>query len=153
MSISQVDYPAMADLSLDAVLDLEDEFYAKGYEDGQQQSSKEQYVEGKIYGLQTGFQRFLVVGYIQGLLAGWRKIDSKSVQLHLDQLEKLVSDIPLTNGDLDVEKYERAVVKARNKVRVVATLTKTGGSIANLDSLLKEVGGSLQVSENVDDMW
>lgn len=143
----------MDDLNLDGALDIEDEFYAKGYRDGQEQSAREQFVEGKIFGLQTGFQRFLVVGYLQGLVGEWKKLENASVASHLAQLEKLVSDIPTSNGDHEVELYEKAVLKARNKARVVATITKTSEKIAALDRLVKEVGGLLQVSENVEEMW
>ncbi|PVH17258.1 uncharacterized protein CXQ87_000142 [Candidozyma duobushaemuli] len=143
----------MADITLDGVLDLEEKYYEEGYTEGQDQSVKDNHLEGKAYGLQTGFQRFLVVGYIQGLIEIWSKDDSKAVQNHLKQLKELVSDIPTTNGDKEVELYEQAIVKARNKVRVLGTITKTSEKVTKLDSLLKEVGGQLQVSENVDDMW
>ncbi|PSK41520.1 hypothetical protein C7M61_001203 [Candidozyma pseudohaemuli] len=143
----------MADITLDGVLDLEEKYYEEGYTEGQEKSVKDNHLEGKAYGLQTGFQRFLVVGYIHGLIEIWSKDDSKAVQNHLKQLKELVSDIPTTNGDKEVELYEQAIGKARNKVRVLGTITKTSEKVAKLDSLLKEVGGQLQVSENVDDMW
>lgn len=143
----------MADITLDGVLDLEEKYYEEGYTEGQEKSVKDNHLEGKAYGLQTGFQRFLVVGYIQGLIEIWSKDDSKAVQNHLKQLKELVSDIPTTNGDKEVELYEQAIGKARNKVRVLGTITKTSEKVAKLDSLLKEVGGQLQVSENLDDMW
>lgn len=141
------------DISLDGVLSLEEDLYNSGYKEGQEQSAKEQFLEGKIYGLQTGFQRFLVVGYIQGLIEEWKQIETKPVIAHVAQLEEIMKEISYTNGDEDVEKYEKAVTKARNKLRVVATITKTSLKVAKLDSLIKEVGGSLQVSENLDEMW
>lgn len=143
----------MADITLDGALDLEQEYYLRGYKDGQEQSAKEQFLEGKIYGLQTGFQRFLVVGYIQELIEEWKQVEGKAVASHVARLEDMVRDIPLTNGDEEVERYEKAVSRARNKIRVVATITKCSQKVAKLDDLIKEVGGSLQVSENVDEMW
>lgn len=143
----------MADITLDGVLDLEEQYYENGFTEGQENSVRENHLEGKAYGLQTGFQRFLVVGYIQGLIEVWDKDKSKAVQNHLNQLKELVNDIPNTNGDKEVEQYEQAISKARNKVRVLGTITKTSEKVARLDNILKEVGGQLQVSENVDDMW
>ena len=32
---------------------------------------------------------------------------SKSLQGHINQLSELITDIPLTNGDEEVEKYEK----------------------------------------------
>lgn len=143
----------MEDITLDGVLDLENEFYEKGYKDGQHQIVREQNLEGRIYGLQTGFQRFLVVGYIQGLIDEWTKLEQKNIELHLSQLQKLVDSIPKSNGDVEVEQYETAVNKARNKIRVVANITKTSDKIARLDDLIQEIGGNLQVSENLNEMW
>lgn len=47
----------------------------------------------------------------------------------------------------------RIIKKARNKLRVIANITKESLKIDNLDNLVKEVGGSLQVSEDQEDMW
>ncbi|GBL50638.1 hypothetical protein ACI3LY_001611 [Candidozyma auris] len=143
----------MADITLDDVLDLENEFYKEGFTEGQEKSVRDNFLEGKAYGLQTGFQRFLVLGYIQGLVESWEQYQSKAVQGHLSQLKDIIKDIPLTNGDKEVAKYELAIGKARNKVRVLASITKSSEKIAKLDNLIKEVGGALQVSENVDEMW
>lgn len=143
----------MEDVTLDGALNLENEFYERGYRDGQNQLTREQNLEGRIYGLQTGFQRFLVVGYIQGLIEEWVCLDQRNISTHLSQLKKLIDSIPLTNGDLEVEQYEIAITKARNKVRVVANITRTNEKIAKLDTLIKEIGGSLLVSENLNEMW
>lgn len=143
----------MADVNLDDVLNLEEEFYSKGYQEGQEKTASEQFLEGKVYGLQTGFQRFLVVGYIKGLVDEWEKLPEKAVQLHLKQLRSYVDDMSVSNDDKAVEQYEKKVLLARNKVRVIANITKTSDKVAKLDSLIKEVTGSLQVAENMDEMW
>ncbi|CAK7894099.1 protein Lto1p [[Candida] anglica] len=151
----------MDDFDLDSVLNLEEEFYNEGFKEGQEFSTHQQYVEGKEYGYQTGFQRLLVIGYIQGLIIFWRKniskytttTSQKTLDSHLDQLENSVKNIPLTNGDKEVAEYEKIVAKARNKLRVVATLCKENEKIKGLDDLIKTVGGQLQVSENMDEMW
>ena len=148
----------MADLDIDEVLNLEEEQYSLGYKEGQEQATKEQYLEGKQYGYQTGFQRFLIVGIVKGLAQDWfdnldKYGSTKSLRNHINQLHDLISDIPLNNGDEEVEKYEKNIKKARNKLRVIANITKESWKIDNLDNLVKEVGGSLQVSEDQEDMW
>ncbi|KAM9932929.1 hypothetical protein OXX80_007436 [Metschnikowia pulcherrima] len=143
----------MSDINLDAALDLEEEFYEKGFKEGHEHSAKEQFLEGKMYGLQTGFQRFLVVGYLQSLLEIWTCENTPSLQTHLEQLRKILGEISLSNDDEAVAKYEKAITSARNKARVIAAITKTGDKIARLDTLVKEVGGNLQVSEDLNNMW
>ncbi|EGW34104.1 uncharacterized protein SPAPADRAFT_59524 [Spathaspora passalidarum NRRL Y-27907] len=151
----------MTDFNIDSeeILNPEEESYKSGYKEGQDQSTNEQYIEGKQYGLQTGFQRFLVVGYIQGLVDQWRKRLSQyegnitSLESHLRQLEELIDGIPSGNSDAEVAEYETRLTKARNKVRVISTLTKDNSNINSLDDLIKSVGGQLSTSENVDEMW
>lgn len=149
---------AMSDIDIDNVLNLEEEQYELGFKEGQIQGTKDQYLEGKEYGYQTGFQRFLIIGYIQELMKFWLShIDqynnSSSLRNHLNNLEDIMAQISITNGDKEVEDYEKNIKKARNKLRVIASITKETWKIDSLDNLVKEVGGTLQVSENPDDMW
>ncbi|WPK23125.1 hypothetical protein PUMCH_000350 [Australozyma saopauloensis] len=144
----------MTDINLDTALEFENELYSQGYEEGKEAANNEQFLEGKIYGLQTGFQRFLIVGYMDGLLQEWRKDGhSKNIESHLNQLQKLLDKISNGNSDQSVADYERALSAARNKVRVIASITKTTDKIAGLDKMVQEVGGTLAVSSNPDDMW
>lgn len=145
----------MAELNLDDTLDFENDLYSKGYEEGVEAATNEQFLEGKIYGLQTGFQRFLIVGYIEGLLQEWRlqNNENKQLQLQLDQLSKLLEGIQIGNSDHSVAMYEKAVLAARNKVRVIASLTKTTDKVAGIDRLMQEVGGTLAAEKQVDEMW
>lgn len=144
----------MADLTLDDALDLEDKLYEKGFEEGNKAAANEQYFEGKAYGLQTGFQRFLIVGYLDGLLHDWRQQEtSTQIENHLRQLEDILSKIDYGNSNQSVAAYEKAVFAARNKVRVIASITKTTAKVACLDKLVEEVGGTLAVATNLDEMW
>ncbi|KAK6204769.1 uncharacterized protein RJT21DRAFT_111327 [Scheffersomyces amazonensis] len=146
-------------ISLDSeeILNLENQYYNEGFKEGQSHATKQQYLEGKEYGYQTGFQRFLIIGYIQGLVDEWKKninIEQySSIRNHIDQLDKLLSDIPITNGDEQVAQFEIKLTKARNKLRVIVTIVKESWKVDKLDELVKELGGELHVSENVEEMW
>mmetsp|Transcript_2392 Transcript_2392/g.2662 ORF Transcript_2392/g.2662 Transcript_2392/m.2662 type:complete len:184 (-) Transcript_2392:25-576(-) len=149
------------DYNMDTLLNLEEEYYRQGYQEGQDFSTKQQYNEGKEYGYQTGFQRFLVIGYIQGLLNHWKEnieqyekgVENKSLRNHISQLNELVQNIPTTNGIDEVKEFEKRITKSRNKLRVIANICKELWKVNKIDNLMKEIGGQLQVSENVDDMW
>lgn len=147
-------------IDTDDIFNIEEQYYDEGYREGQEQSTSQQYKEGKEFGYQTGFQRFLIVGYVKGLCQYWQKnigqydkTARKSIQLHLFLVNSLIDDLKLTNGDAEVAAFEKTVVKIRNKLRVLASLTKESWKINQVDSLMKEIGGQPQVSENVDDMW
>lgn len=144
----------MADINLDAALEVENVIYLKGYQEGVDAASNEQFLEGKIYGLQTGFQRFLIVGYIEELLHQWMLQDTQGrIKTHLDQASALIASITNENDDSLVAVYEKAVAALRNKVRVIAGITKTTDKIAGLDKLVQEVGGTMAVASNSDEMW
>ncbi|CAH6722346.1 protein Lto1p [[Candida] jaroonii] len=142
---------------LDDILNLEEQYYNEGFIEGQNESTKKQLLEGKEYGYQTGFQRFLIVGYISGLIEFWYKninsYDQKSLKNHLDQSQIILDGIKMTNFDDDVEKYEKSLIKLRNKIRIITNLVKEQWKFKDVDDLVKEIGGIVQLNENVNDMW
>ena len=164
------------EIDADEVLNLEQQQYQIGYQEGVEQSAKEQYLEGKQFGYQTGFQRFLIVGYIHGLIEEWEsqsymgrysgdggdgdgaeKKKLEVMQGHLQQLKSYVDisndGLLLNNDEKSVARFEVQLKKARNKLRVICQLCKESWKINEVDKLIETVGGAMQVSENVDDMW
>lgn len=146
------------EIDTDEVLNLEQEYYQKGFEEGEAQGIREQFLEGKQYGYQTGFQKYLIVGYIQGLLDNWKTDIENYSHIngfvnHINQLEKYLKDIPMDNEELHVEEFDRIVHKARNKLRVVTTIAKEAWKSNLLDEIIRRVGGNIQVSTDEVDMW
>lgn len=143
--------------NLDFVLNLEQDFYDQGFKQGQQESTKLQYLEGKVFGYQTGFQRFLIVGYIAGLVEYWQtnieKYNIGSLDDHLENAQNLLNQISLTNNEKDVTNYEKVLVKLRNKLRIISNLVKEQEKFKNVNQLIKEIGGDLTLNENPNDMW
>ncbi|CAK9437316.1 uncharacterized protein LODBEIA_P16940 [Lodderomyces beijingensis] len=146
------------EIDIDEVLNLEEESYKLGFDEGTAENAKQQLMEGKQYGYQTGFQRFLIVGYMQGLVIDWEEqahaySNWAQIEPRVKSLRSLVFDIPTSNGDDEVVEFETKLHKARNKLSVVVGLTKEQWKVPVLDELAKEIGGELQVSENLDEMW
>lgn len=141
---------------IESVLNLEEQYYQEGFTEGQHEATQHQYIEGKELGYQTGFQRFLIIGYMKETASIWRSQDGDNIQPTMDaqisQLEQLL-DVPKTNGDSEVAVYEKQLAKARNKLRVIAATRKDQNRIAKLDQLVDEIGGKVQTSENLDNMW
>lgn len=143
---------------MDSLLYLEENFYREGYEEGQKKGAWELYREGKQYGYQTGFQRFLIVGYIQALVEKWKdecpkKEENKSIRRHLDDLEETINGILKLNNEKDVREFEKKISKSKNKIRMVAYMFKKREQVDRLDEYLSEVGGGIQVSQNSEEMW
>lgn len=139
------------ELDLDGVLDLEQEAYQRGYDEGVGELRKQNYVEGKQYGYQTGFQRFVIIGYLRGLVTRWQGNDK--VKPHVDKLEQLLNAITTGNDEKAVQLYEDNLNKARNKARVVALILGEPALVAGLDEMIRAVCGDLKLQQDPDDMW
>lgn len=113
------------DLSgLDGLLDLEEEFYNAGFEEGSAENVKHNYMEGKQYGLQVGFQRYLLLGQIEGLLDVLEVLDGdkKIFARKIETIRNLLSGLKMNNEAASVADYENRVVKIKNKFRTILLL-------------------------------
>ncbi|CUS24342.1 LAQU0S15e02344g1_1 [Lachancea quebecensis] len=107
-------------MDFDEILDLEEQFYREGFEEGRHENLTHNYLEGKQYGLQVGFQRYILLGLIEGIchVVKSQKISPaayKNACLILD----MVSEISLGNDEISVQAYEGNIVKVRNKFRLL----------------------------------
>lgn len=144
--------------NMDSLLYLEEDFYKEGYKEGQEKGAWELYREGKQYGYQTGFQRFLIVGYIRALVERWKNEcpqneENKNIRKHLDNLEGTINSILKFNNEKDVREFEKKLSKSKNKIRMVAYMLKKREQVDKLDEYLNEIGGGVQVSRNSEEMW
>lgn len=142
------------DLDLELVLDLEDDAYQRGFAEGQAELRRENLIEGKQYGYQTGYQRFVIVGYLQALVEEWTKADTENkATSHIAKLKLLLDEITVANTEESAQLYEDNTRKARNKARVIALLLNDTGAVSDIDDMLKEVCGEISVQTDPNDMW
>ncbi|GME74001.1 unnamed protein product [Ambrosiozyma monospora] len=71
------DYP----FDLDKLINLEEQYYEDGYKEGQLEGIRKQFQEGKELGIQTGFQRFIIIGQLRVLV----KLSQKQVNQWLSE--------------------------------------------------------------------
>lgn len=142
------------DLDLELVLDLEDDAYQRGFVEGQAELRRENLIEGKQYGYQTGYQRFVLVGYLQALVEEWTKADTENkATSHIAKLKLLLDEITVENTEESAQLYEDNIRKARNKARVIALLLNDTGAVSDIDDMLKEVCGEISLQTDPNDMW
>ena len=107
-------------MDFDEVLNLEEQFYQEGFEEGRLANLAHNYLEGKQYGLQIGFQRFILIGLIEGFCNVIRAEQvSPSIEKLVSSIPELVDEIGLGNDELSVQVYERNIVKLKNKFRLL----------------------------------
>ncbi|KAI4212569.1 MAG: hypothetical protein LQ351_004821 [Letrouitia transgressa] len=55
----------------DDVLDLENEFYNEGYDLGRKDGHRAGLIEGRLFGLEKGFEKYVAMGRLHGKSAVW----------------------------------------------------------------------------------
>ncbi|ODV97752.1 hypothetical protein PACTADRAFT_47611 [Pachysolen tannophilus NRRL Y-2460] len=162
------------DFDLDDVLDLESDFYEEGYNQGLNETTKQEYTDGKEYGIQISFQRFLVMGYYRSVIEHWKTIllakttenDRKASTLlnTLNKLAYLVDNLSFENTEENGLIYDSTLKKIKYKLRIINTQLinmKIGinDNLRNAGTLLTDIGGRLEIdngssSTDVDNgMW
>lgn len=128
-------------MDTDYLLNLEQKFYQEGYEEGICEKAKENHIEGKQFGLQVGFQRFLIVGQIQGIVQVLKSVsESRISSRNLQIIDELLAGFVKTNADDAVADYESRLIKVRNKLRnVLLSLDRQSGKITGRTLTLEDV--------------
>lgn len=93
--------PAMADDDLfDGALNLEDRSYEEGYQLGVADGSHAGRIEGRVFGLEKGFQKFLEAGRLHGKACSWgaRISGDASTPASQDNAETPAADDSATTG-------------------------------------------------------
>ncbi|BGO98875.1 Yae1_N domain-containing protein [Rhodotorula toruloides] len=159
-------------LSFDPLLDLEQQFYQRGFDAGLPHGELHGLFEGRELGREKAWELCEEVGYYEGMAKLWKGIlavqgkDSGRASQSLDQILSLVSQFPTTNdssslsspsnADIDIpallsslrSKYRTACASLGVRPRLVAAEsggTSTGGveQAGEAEVNLKKVGLSL----------
>ncbi|KAH3660169.1 hypothetical protein OGAPHI_007374 [Ogataea philodendri] len=161
------------DIDFDSVLNLESQYYHEGFLEGQLEGAKQQFVEGKQLGIQTGFQRFLVIGYYKKLVALWitqtkqklqqgvttddsgKPRDYEKILKSLTDLQMLIDTLfenglaRTTNSDMDIQTYESVSKRVRAKLRSLLPIFNQNYNA--IEDLSLKIGGSVQTEQQ--DEW
>lgn len=123
-------------------------FYNEGFEEGQTESTKKSFIEGKEYGMQAAFQKYVFVGQVKGLvdvLSQAREGQELSGQAknQLDQIVVLINSIKLDNDYGNVVESDKSITKIRNKVRILMNMldTKKQLTLSALDDVAGFITG------------
>jgi hypothetical protein len=143
----------MASDPLDDVFNLEDRFYREGYQQGLDDGDRAGRVEGRSFGMDKGFEKFLQAGRLAARSVVWANRnpgrsavapndgDGSSscslpklpagarLQKNVATLYALVEPGTLStaNTDTAVQDFDDRVRRAQGKVKVVERMVGTGG--------------------------
>ena len=132
-----------ADIFAD-VLNLEDQYYQEGYDLGVTDGSKSGRIEGRLFGLQKGFEKFLEMGKLSGRAAVWEarlpfsntiptsSPESRVPELsanerlrkHVERLAALSdpNDLSTKNNEDDVSEFDDRLKDAKAKATLISRI-------------------------------
>lgn len=86
---------AMDEDPLERLLGLEEEFYQEGYQVGATDGTKVGHEEGRAFGIEKGFEKFLLMGRLHGRAAVWKaRMVPKTAPHNLEGETEELSDMP-----------------------------------------------------------
>ena len=124
---------------LDSLLSLEDQYYTEGFNLGVADGSRAGRIEGRIFGLEKGFEKFAGMGRLGGRAAVWRartenggdgesglvKLDaSERLTKHIHRLHTLadVSTLSTENSEDAVSEFDDRFKDATAKARLISRM-------------------------------
>ncbi|KAK3710110.1 hypothetical protein LTR37_010541 [Vermiconidia calcicola] len=123
---------------LDSLLSLEDQYYTEGFNLGVADGSRAGRIEGRIFGLEKGFEKFAGMGRLGGRAAVWKartedggdgesgvKLDtSERLTKHIHRLHTLtdVSTLSTENSEDAVSEFDDRFKDATAKARLISRI-------------------------------
>ncbi|KXS96071.1 hypothetical protein AC578_6386 [Pseudocercospora eumusae] len=117
------------------VLNLEDQYYREGYDLGVADGSKSGRIEGRVFGLEKGFEKFLKMGKLSGRAAIWdaRLPDVKNIDVEKSQGDVFV---PQLGSNERLRKHVERLAKLTNPDGV--STENSEDAVSEFDDRLKD---------------
>ncbi|EPS42320.1 hypothetical protein H072_3715 [Dactylellina haptotyla CBS 200.50] len=121
----------------DAVLNLEEDYYAQGHKEGSLAGAAAGRLEGRAFGIEKGFEKYLALGIVKGRTKIWQarvedtsfkhgdiKISNPRHLKHISLLETLTTTPPIRNEEDDVEEVDDRIRRGKAKVKILENTLK-----------------------------
>lgn len=92
----------MEDDPFDSVLDLEETYYQEGYDLGVADGSRAGRIEGRVFGIEKGFEKFAAMGMLHGRAAVWAsRLPRKKEQGKDNEKKATIAQDEVTSSSLE----------------------------------------------------
>lgn len=92
----------MEDDPFDSVLDLEESYYQEGYDLGVADGSRAGRIEGRVFGIEKGFEKFAAMGMLHGRAAVWAsRLPRKKEQGKDNEKKATIAQDEVTSSSLE----------------------------------------------------
>lgn len=149
-----------ADIDLDSLLNLEDDFYTTGFEQGRRDGLRQSSFESRVFGVEQGFQKAIVMGRLQARARIW----AARLKVQQTQTDRNTDEPSTEDGTNDSgsgmpplqasERLQRTLEKHVEKLLALVdprTLSpaNTDDDVADFDDRLKKALAKAKVIERL----
>lgn len=134
----------------DTLLSLEEQYYAEGYNLGVADGSRAGRIEGRVFGLEKGFEKFAAMGALAGRSAIWEARLPKPATGETKTNDQAVageSQIQSLPGSARLEAHVRTL-SALTEAESLSTQNNED-DVSNFDDRLKRAEGKAKVIEQI----
>ncbi|KIY02413.1 uncharacterized protein Z520_02551 [Fonsecaea multimorphosa CBS 102226] len=145
----------MATDPFDDLLELENDYYREGYDAGVADSTYAGMIEGKVFGIEKGYEKALELGKLHGRALVWRERSEKAVSKDAATLETLDSsrlrDIIQTLSQLSDNTRFRRHVEGLYAASDGATIAKDNSdeAVTEFDDRITKAKAKAKVIGNI----
>lgn len=165
----------MADDPFDDLFNLEDQYYGEGYDLGVKDGSRAGLIEGRLFGIEKGFEKYAAMGRLHGQAIVWAgrlplspKVDETARQHgHEEHVTKLSADAdietPVSSKTGTRETLSSALpdlpvnVRSEKHIRTLYALVEPSSlstqndeeSVSQFDDRLKRAEGKVKIIEKL----
>lgn len=135
----------------DQVLNLEQESFSKGYEDGRSQAIEAGQNDGYKVGVKIGMEKYIPLGIMQSRTRHLKSTPEATNLPSLKSLETLIETGEVKNTPDEIQAFERRYKLAKTKARILTSKLKTEpiNFHENVLGLTKRASDS----SNIEDMY
>jgi hypothetical protein len=129
----------------DSLFNLEEEYYTEGYNLGVADGSRAGRIEGRLFGLEKGFEKFAAMGALAGRNAVWEaRIPDQNSAATAEQSE---FKLPKLSGGARLQKHLQTLF-ALTEAESLST-ENNEDSVSDFDDRLKRAEGKVKVIEKL----
>ncbi|KAL8797337.1 MAG: hypothetical protein Q9195_000491 [Heterodermia aff. obscurata] len=155
----------MKDGPFDSLLNLEEQSYQEGYDLGVNDGTQAGLLEGRLFGLEKGFEKYVTMGTLHGRSVLWAGLLPQSLRGKSSGHD--VSQVAITNDTEQCPQREglpapgalpllQSNARLEKHIRILYALTEPSSlstensedSVSDFDDRLKRAGGKIKMIEN-----
>lgn len=144
---------AMAPTAFDEILGLEEQFYDGGFQQGLADGVKAGRIEGRTFGLEKGFEKYVESGRLYGKSLVWanQMHSGRQVPNHITKSCATDSQPPLSLPPLPNNQRLAKHIKVLHALSELQTLSteNTEEAVTDFDDRLKRAQGKTKVIERI----